>query len=47
MLLSKASYGNSNGVDGDYNDMETPSIIDISVKKIPRWNDDEVRRYIV
>lgn len=47
MLLSKASYGNSDGVDGDYGDIETPSIVDISVKKIPRWNDDEVRRYIV
>ena len=47
MLLSKASYGNSDGVDGEYGEIETPSIIDISVKKIPRWNDDEVRRYIV
>ena len=47
MLLSMASYGNSDGVDGDYGEIETPSIIDISVKKIPRWNDDEVRRYIV
>lgn len=46
-LLSKASYGNIDGVDGDYNDIETLSIVDISVKKIPRWNDDEVRRYIV
>ena len=47
MLLSKASYGNNDGVDGEYGEIETPSIIDISVKKIPRWNDDEVRRYIV
>lgn len=47
MLLSKASYGNIDGVDGEYGDIETPSIVDISVKKIPRWNDDEVRRYIV
>lgn len=47
MLLSKASYGNSDGVDGEYGEIETQSIIDISVKKIPRWNDDEVRRYIV
>lgn len=47
MILSMASYGNSDGVDGEYGEIETPSIIDISVKKIPRWNDDEVRRYIV
>lgn len=47
MLLSKASYGNIDGVDGEYGDIETSSIVDISVKKIPRWNDDEVRRYIV
>lgn len=47
MLLSKASYGNIDGVDGEYGDIETTSIVDISVKKIPRWNDDEVRRYIV
>lgn len=49
-LLLKSSYGNS-GRRGDCydddKDMKDLSVIDISVKKIPRWSDDEVRRYIV